>query len=411
MGIILPCNQDIANVKALGKLFLLAVFSREERLRGGDKILLAPKRKKNYLIFNHSVTTYGHPTMKVLLTGSAGFIGFHLAERLGFSLPVVNLDSINDYYDVSLKYARLAQLGFAREQIRAGELISSRRFPEQRFIQLSLSNKAALSELFAQESFTHVIHLAAQAGVRYSLEQPDSYSESNLSGFLPILEGARHTKVQHLIYASTSSVYGLNETLPFSTSHSSDHPLSLYAATKKANELMAHAYSHLFALPTTGLRFFTVYGPWGRPDMALFKFTQAILANQPIPVFNEGKLKRDFTFIDDITAAIAALLNKAPEGDPRWDPRHPELSSSSAPYRLFNVGASQPVGLRDFISCLEQCLGKKAQLELLPMQAGDVAATWADASPLAQELGFSPSTPLAKGVEAFVRWYRHYYGV
>lgn len=335
--------------------------------------------------------------MHILVTGAAGFIGFHVCKYLlqaGHS--VVGIDNLNDYYSPALKEARLALLQ------------NETRF---RFFRLDLADDQGMDALFRREGFDQVINLAAQAGVRYSLQNPRAYIQSNLSGFGNILEGCRRTKVSHLIYASSSSVYGLNTRMPFSTSDNVDHPVSLYAATKKSNELMAHSYSHLYGLPSTGLRFFTVYGPWGRPDMALYIFTKAIVEDRPIPVFNEGKMQRDFTYIDDIAEGVCRLLERKAAPNANWDPARPDPASSSAPYKLYNIGNNQPVALLDFIKELETALGMKARLDLLPMQPGDVRATYADVEPLAEAVGFAPKTPLAVGIRAFVDWYKDYYRI
>ena len=333
--------------------------------------------------------------MKILITGAAGFIGFHVAERLlTQGHAVVGIDNLNDYYEVSLKQARLAR-------------IESR--PNFRFLKLDLADRAAMAELFAREKFDRVIHLAAQAGVRYSIDNPHAYADANLVGHLNVLEGCRQTGVGHLLYASSSSVYGLNRKTPFSTSDSVDHPVSLYAATKKANELMSHSYAHLYGLPTTGLRFFTVYGPWGRPDMALFKFTQSILAGRPIDVYNQGDMRRDFTYIDDIAEAVVRLMAVIPTQNPDWTVESGSPAESSAPYRVYNIGNSQPVQLTEFIHELERALGVSARMNLLPMQPGDVLETSADTSALEAVIGFKPKTPLADGLAHFVRWYRDHY--
>ncbi|MBF0628047.1 MAG: NAD-dependent epimerase [Magnetococcales bacterium] len=334
---------------------------------------------------------------KVLVTGAAGFIGSHLALRLlERGDRVVGLDNLNNYYDVSLKQARLARLtgyeGFS-------------------FVRMDLADRAGMEALFEQERFDGVVNLAAQAGVRYSLENPMSYVESNLVGFTHILEGCRHTGVKHLVFASSSSVYGANETMPFSVHQNVDHPLSLYAASKKANELMAHTYAHLFRLPVTGLRFFTVYGPWGRPDMALFLFTRAMLEGRPIDVFNEGRMRRDFTYVDDIVEGVIRVLDRIPAPDPAWSGRHPDPSSSSAPYRLYNIGNNQPVELMEYIAALEEALGITAVKNMLPMQPGDVPATWADVEDLTRDVGFCPKTPVREGIRRFVAWYREYHRV
>ncbi|MGH8007359.1 MAG: NAD-dependent epimerase [Candidatus Binatia bacterium] len=335
--------------------------------------------------------------MHVLVTGVAGFIGFHVAQRLlARGDTVVGLDNINAYYDVRLKEARLACLA------------DQKRFT---FVRLDLADGPGITELFAQQRPERVVHLAAQAGVRYSLTNPHAYVESNLVGFLHILEGCRHTQVQHLAYASSSSVYGANTKMPFSIHDNIDHPVSLYAASKKANELMAHTYSHLYSLPTTGLRFFTVYGPWGRPDMALFLFTRAILAGEPIPVFNHGKMRRDFTYIDDIVEGVVRVLDTVPQPNLSWSGSTPDPGTSLAPYRLYNIGNNQPVELLEFIAILEQCLGRTAEKQFLPMQAGDVPETYADVDDLMRDVGFRPSTPLSVGIARFVEWYRGYYRV
>lgn len=333
--------------------------------------------------------------MKVLVTGAAGFIGFHVCKYLlKRGDEVVGLDNLNDYYDVSLKQARLEQL---------------KDFYSFKFCKLDLADRKKMEELFATEKFQRVINLAAQAGVRYSIDNPHAYVESNLVGFTNVLEGCRHNKVEHLVYASTSSVYGANELMPFSERHTADHPLAFYAATKRANELMAHSYSHLFDLPTTGLRFFTVYGPWGRPDMALFKFTKAIIEGTPIQIYNFGKHKRDFTYVDDIVEGVVRVLDKPAEGNAGWDPKHPDPGSSKAPWRIFNIGNNRPVDLMDYILCLEKELGIEAEKEYLPLQPGDVPDTYADASDLIANVDYKPSTSVAKGITEFVRWYRKFY--
>ena len=335
--------------------------------------------------------------MKILVTGAAGFIGFHTAELLlGRGDEVIGLDNLNDYYDVSLKEARLARL---------------QRHPGFRFHRLDLSDRAGMEALFAQEKPQRVIHLAAQAGVRYSIQNPHAYVDSNLVGFMNILEGCRHHGVEHLVYASSSSVYGANTTMPFSVHHTVDHPLSLYAATKKANELMAHTYSHLYRLPTTGLRFFTVYGPWGRPDMAMFLFTKAILAGQPIDVFNHGKMRRDFTYIDDIVQGVVRTCDCVASVNPDWNGAVPDPGTSSAPYRIYNIGNNQPAELMHVIDCLEKTIGKTVEKRSLPMQAGDVPATYADVDDLTEAVGFKPATPIEVGIERFVAWYREYYRI
>ena len=350
--------------------------------------------------------------MKILVTGAAGFIGYHVVDRLlGRGDEVVGLDSLNEYYDVTLKYARLKNHGISYDRLVPSRLEPSATRTSYAFIKADLADRQQLDDLFAVRPFDRVCHLAAQAGVRYSMTNPRAYIDSNIVGFLNVLECCRHGNVGHLAYASSSSVYGLNETMPFSTSDSVDHPVSLYAASKKSNELMAHVYSHLFGLPTTGLRFFTVYGPWGRPDMALFIFTRAILEGRPIDVFNNGEMKRDFTYIDDIVEGVVRVIDHPPAGDPRWSGADPDPAASRAPFRLYNIGNSSPVRLLDFIETIEECLGKKAEKKLMPMQAGDVVATWADVSDLERDLGYRPKTPLREGVRRFLEWYRGYYGV
>jgi UDP-glucuronate 4-epimerase len=335
--------------------------------------------------------------MKVLVTGAAGFIGSHVAHQLlDRGDEVVGLDNLNDYYDVSLKQARLARL---QER------------PGFSFARLDLADREGIAALFAREKLQRVVNLAAQAGVRYSLEDPHSYVDSNVTGFLNILEGCRHHEIEHLVYASTSSVYGAHTNMPFSVHEHVDHPLAIYAATKKANELMAHSYSHLFGLPTTGLRFFTVYGPWGRPDMALFLFTRKILAGEPIDVFNHGHHKRDFTYVDDIAEGVVRALDRPAQPNPDWSSAAPDPASSSAPYRIYNIGNSQPVELVRYIEVLEECLGRKAEKNLLPLQPGDVPDTFADTSDLERDVGYRPATPVEEGVRRFVEWYREYYRV
>lgn len=334
--------------------------------------------------------------MKFLVTGAAGFIGFHACKRLlQAGHEVVGLDNMNDYYDVNLKQARL-------------DLLQSPLFS---FHKIDLADREGIAQLFAHEKFNRVIHLAAQAGVRYSLENPFAYADSNLIGYLNILEGCRHNHVEHLLYASSSSVYGLNRKMPFSTDDSVDHPVSLYAATKKANELMAHTYSHLYGTPTTGLRFFTVYGPWGRPDMALFKFTKAMLEGKSIDVYNYGKMKRDFTYIDDIVEAIVRMQDIIPQPNPEWTVETGSPADSSAPYRVYNIGNSSPVELMDYITALEEALGMVAEKNMMPIQPGDVLETSADTKPLYDMVGFRPQTTVSQGVKNFVDWYKAYYKV
>jgi len=334
---------------------------------------------------------------KVLITGVAGFIGFHLAKRLlDEKKTVLGIDNINDYYDPSLKEARL--------QILKG-------YENFIFFKSSLEDSKEIKQIFLDHSPDVVVNLAAQAGVRYSLENPKAYIDSNIVGFFNILEGCKKTKVKHLIFASSSSVYGGNTNMPFSVHDNVDHPISLYAATKKSNELMAHTYSHLFGLPCTGLRFFTVYGPWGRPDMALFKFTKAILEDKPIDVYNYGKMKRDFTYIDDIIEGVVRVMKRIPQPNPNWDSDHPDPSTSFAPYKLYNIGNNNPVELSYFIELIEKNLGKKAKKNLLPLQPGDVIATYADVSDLEKDVGFKPSTPLDVGIANFISWYKDYYKI
>ncbi len=348
--------------------------------------------------------------MKILITGTAGFIGFHLAKRLiKRGDEVIGLDVINDYYDVRLKYGRLALAGIDQNNIVYNKLVKSTKYPNYQFIQLKLEDGENLNKLFESEKFDKVCNLAAQAGVRYSLTNPHAYINSNIIGFINILEACRHNNVKHLAYASSSSVYGLNEQQPFSTTQNVDHPISLYAASKKSNELMAHTYSQLFGLPTTGLRFFTVYGPWGRPDMALFIFTKAILENRPIDVFNYGEMKRDFTYIDDIIEGVVRVIDNPPVEDKSWTGKDPDPSRSVAPYKVYNIGNSQPVRLMDFIEAIEKQIGKTAQKNLLPMQQGDVPATWADVDDLYNNLGYKPNTSVQDGILNFVKWYREFY--
>jgi len=350
--------------------------------------------------------------MKILITGTAGFIGFHLANRLiARGDEVIGLDEINDYYDINLKYSRLKETGISTSELHYGKIIKSSKHSNYSFIKLKLEDKAFIDQLFAAEKFDKVCNLAAQAGVRYSLVNPMAYINSNIIGFTNILEACRHNNVKHLAYASSSSVYGLNETMPFSTHNNVDHPISLYAASKKSNELMGHTYSYLFGLPTTGLRFFTVYGPWGRPDMALFIFTKAILEGKPIDVFNEGNMRRDFTYIDDIVEGITRVIDNPPTGNVNWTGKEPDPATSKAPYRIYNIGNSSPVNLMDFVAAIEKSLGKKATINFKPMQAGDVPATWADTNDLTEELGYKPKTNIEQGVRNFINWYKPYYQI
>ncbi len=333
--------------------------------------------------------------MKVLITGSAGFIGSALSLRLlARGDEVIGIDNLNDYYDVGLKQARLAR---------------TLDYGSYTDVRANLEDTQTITRVFAEHEPQRVINLAAQAGVRYSLENPHAYVDTNLVGFVNILEGCRHGGVEHLVYASSSSVYGANTHLPFSVHDNVDHPVSLYAATKRANELMAHTYSHLYRLPTTGLRFFTVYGPWGRPDMALFLFTRNILANKPIDVFNDGKHLRDFTYIDDIIEGVTRVLDRIPEPAPEWSGEHPDSASSTAPYRLYNIGNNQPTELMRYIEVLEECLGKKAQMNMLPLQPGDVPATYANVDTLVHDVGYKPNTNVEVGIARFIEWYREYY--
>ena len=335
--------------------------------------------------------------MKILVTGAAGFIGFHTARRLlERGDEVVGLDNLNEYYDVSLKHARLALLEPYRNF---------------KFVKLDVSDRDGMADLFAQERFDRVVHLAAQAGVRYSIQAPFAYTDSNVTGTLSVLEGCRHNGIEHLVFASTSSVYGANTRMPFSVHQNVDHPLSLYAATKKANELMAHTYASLYQLPCTGLRFFTVYGPYGRPDMALFLFTKNILAGKPIDVFNYGKHRRDFTYIDDIVGGVVAALDNVASPNPEWSGDAPDPATSAAPYRIYNIGNQRPVELLRYIEVLEECLGRKAEKNFLPLQPGDVPDTWADVEDLVADVGYRPSTPVEVGVRRFVEWYLDYYDV
>lgn len=339
--------------------------------------------------------------MKVLVTGAAGFIGYHTCEKLlARGEEVVGLDNLNPYYDPELKRARLARL---QDSNRSRGRLS--------FHQIDVADAAATTRVFDREKPRRVIHLAAQVGVRYSIDNPHTYVDSNVTGFLNILEGCRRNRVEHLVYASTSSVYGANTRMPFTEHEPADHPLAIYGATKRANELMAHSYAHLFGLSCTGLRFFTVYGPWGRPDMALFLFTRKILAGEPIPVFNGGQHQRDFTFVEDIAEGVTRACDQPATGNPDWDSDHPDPASSAAPWRIYNIGNNQPIQLLDYIRVLEDCLGRKAEMKLLPLQAGDLPDTWASANELQQAIGYQPATPIEDGVRRFVAWYRDYYGM
>jgi UDP-glucuronate 4-epimerase len=333
----------------------------------------------------------------VLVTGAAGFIGFHVTQRLlAEGRQVIGIDNLNDYYDPRLKQARLEILN---------------KLPGFTFVKLDLADRAAMKSLFAQYRFAEVIHLAAQAGVRYSLENPHAYVDANLEGFINVLEGCRHNGCRHLLFASSSSVYGANTKLPFSVKDNVDHPISLYAATKKANELMAHSYSHLYRLPTTGLRFFTVYGPWGRPDMAMFIFAKAILAGQPVRLFNHGRMRRDFTYVDDVTQAVVRLIGRPPQGRPDWDGNKPDPATSRAPWTVYNIGNNHPEELMHVISVLEREFGRTAVKEMLPMQPGDVEATYADVTDLERDIGFRPGTAIEDGIARFAQWYREYHSI
>jgi len=349
--------------------------------------------------------------MNILVTGTAGFIGFHVVNRLlNDSHTVIGIDAINDYYDVQLKLDRLVYAGIKSSAFDLNKKYISADTPYT-FYKLNLEEKESLEKIFQNHNIEIVIHLAAQAGVRYSIENPDAYIQSNIVAFANILECCRHHNIQHLVYASSSSVYGLNDEIPFSAHQNVDHPISLYAASKKSNELMAHVYSHLFQLPTTGLRFFTVYGPWGRPDMALFLFTKAIVENKPIKVFNNGNMQRDFTYIDDIVEGVVRVMHTIPKENDQWKVSTSNASQSSAPYKIYNIGNSKPVQLMHFIEAIENELGKKAIKEFLPMQPGDVPATFADVSDLVHDTGYKPSTSVEEGVRKFIQWYRKYYNV
>ena len=355
--------------------------------------------------------------MKILVTGTAGFIGSHLALKLlQRGDEVVGIDNINDYYDKKVKYGRLQRAGIIEkledgEDIPYNKPITSNKYTDYKFIKLNLEDRESIDKLFKNEKFDRVINLAAQAGVRYSLVNPYAYVDSNIVGFVNLLESCRHNDIEHLTYASSSSVYGLNEVQPFSTHDNVDHPISLYAASKKSNELMAHTYSHLYNLPTTGLRFFTVYGPWGRPDMALYLFTKAIIEDKPIDVFNYGKMQRDFTYIDDIVEGVIRVNDNPPKGNPAWSGKHPDPSSSKAPYKIYNIGNNNPVKLMDFIEAIEKKLGKTAKKNMLPLQPGDVPSTYADVSGLVEDLGYKPSTSIQEGINNFIDWYLEFFKI
>ncbi len=349
---------------------------------------------------------------KILVTGTAGFIGFHLAKKLiARGNEVVGLDNINDYYDLSVKYGRLKQSGIEKEDISYNSLITSKLHDNYKFIKLNLEDRENLEKLFKEQKFDKVCNLAAQAGVRYSLTNPHTYIDSNILGFLNILECCRHNDIKALSYASSSSVYGLNENQPFSTHDNVDHPISLYAASKKSNELMAHTYSHLFNIPTTGLRFFTVYGPWGRPDMALFLFTKAILEDRAIDVYNYGNMQRDFTYIDDIVKGVMRVIDSPATKNSNWDAKNPDPSSSIAPYKIYNIGNNTPVKLMDFIEAIEKKIGKVAKKNLLPLQAGDVVSTYADVNDLVEDLNYKPQTSIQEGIDKFIDWYIDFFKV
>jgi len=350
--------------------------------------------------------------LKILVTGTAGFIGYHLANRLiSEGYYVVGLDSINDYYDVKVKFGRLERSGIEHKGMNYNSLIKSRKFKNYSFIKLNLEDKSEIDKLFKTQKFDAVCNLAAQAGVRYSITNPDVYMNSNIIGFMNILEACRHNNVKHLVYASSSSVYGMNESYPFSIHHNVDHPVSLYAASKKSNELMAHCYSHLYNIPTTGLRFFTVYGPWGRPDMALFLFTKAIIEDKVIDVFNNGKMRRDFTYIDDIVEGLVRVIKNPAKPNKKWTGKDPDPGTSVAPYRIYNIGSNKPVLLMDFIETIEKYLGKEAKKNFLPLQPGDVPASHADVKDLINDFGYSPGTSIQQGIKNFLEWYIDFYKI
>jgi UDP-glucuronate 4-epimerase len=350
--------------------------------------------------------------LKILITGTAGFIGFHLAKKLlDRGDEVIGVDNINDYYDKSIKYGRLKETGIEKDLIKYNKVIISNKYPNYKFIKINLEDRENLFEIFKKEKPDAVCNLAAQAGVRYSIENPYAYIDSNINGFINILEACRHNGVKNLSYASSSSVYGLNETLPFSTSDNIDHPISLYAATKKSNELMAHTYSHLYNISTTGLRFFTVYGPWGRPDMALFKFAKNIIENKPIDVYNYGEMLRDFTYVDDIVEGISRVIDNPAKSNNKWNAKNPDSATSKAPYKVYNIGNGSPVKLMDFIEAIENKLDKKAEKNMMPLQDGDVPQTFANTTNLEKDLGYKPQTDIKYGIDKFIDWYQVYYNI
>ncbi len=350
--------------------------------------------------------------MKILVTGTAGFIGHHAAKKLAQrGDEILGVDNINAYYDVNLKYGRLADAGIDRVKVRYNQPVQSEKFSNYKFFKLDLVDRENVFKLFEAENISKVCHLAAQPGVRYSLENPFAYIDSNIVAFINILEACRQQKIENLVFASSSSVYGLNKEMPFTTLHNVDHPISLYAATKKSMELLAHAYSYLFQIPTTGLRFFTVYGSWGRPDMAVFKFVKNILDDKPIDVYNYGKMERDFTFIDDIVSGVVRTIDNPPLPNQDWNGKNPDPSSSTAPYKLYNIGSGKPISLMDFIKTIEEVTGKKAVMNMLPLQPGDVQATWANCANLEKDLGCIPNTPLKEGIKEFVLWYKKFYNI
>ena len=347
---------------------------------------------------------------RILVTGAAGFIGYHVCmSLLKEEYEIIGLDIINNYYDVNIKFGRLKNLGINKKDIKINKIVQSKIYTNFHFIKSDIAEKDFVLNFMLENKFSYVINLAAQAGVRYSIDNPWAYSHSNLTGFLSILEGARMSKVEHLIYASTSSVYGLNSKMPLKESMTTSHPMALYAATKRSNELMAHSYSHLYGISTTGVRFFTVYGPWGRPDMALFLFTNAIYKNKPINVYNHGKMVRDFTYVDDIVESLIRLIKKPAKKNSKWNSESPAIDSSSSSYRIFNIGNGSPVKLMDYISELEKCIGKKAKINMMPMQPGDVAATHADTSSLESYIKFKPNTLIKDGIRNFINWYNEFY--